>query len=157
MCSSDLCLLQEVPILPSALTVRRDAFTRAGGFDEAWRSFEDWEFLIRFSETRVFGYVDRALTVVRVSSDSLHRVAAMRGRLALIRLLLDRRRQLAHDPAAVAAINRGIAHQRKTIGWHYSGAGQPRAAARNTASVAAPGRTLRRDGSIGRASCRERV
>ena len=41
-----LILLQEVPIKPSALTIRRAAFNAVGGFDEIWSSSEDWEFLI---------------------------------------------------------------------------------------------------------------
>jgi glycosyltransferase involved in cell wall biosynthesis len=126
-----LCLLEEAPILPSTLVVRRDAFERVGRFDEAWRSFEDWEFLIRFSAREPIGYVDRPLTVMRISTDSLHRVSALRGRTALISHLLAKRGELPADTAAVKAINRGVRHQRKMLGWHFVETGQWTLAARN--------------------------
>src|SRR5262249_985850 len=74
-----LTLLQEVPIKPSALTVRRAAFAAVGGFDERWSSSEDWEFLIRFAAQRTFGYIDRGMTILRIGEDSLHRMDQARG------------------------------------------------------------------------------
>src|SRR5919109_1977513 len=66
-----LCLLQEVPIKTPALIVRRSALARVGGFDEGWRSAEDWEFLLRFARRASLLYVDTALAVIRILPDSL--------------------------------------------------------------------------------------
>jgi glycosyltransferase involved in cell wall biosynthesis len=126
-----LSLLQEIPILPSALMVRREAFERTGGFDESWRSFGDWEFCLRFARTERFGYIDAPLTTLRISPDSIHRLDAVRGRTATIELMLRERERAKADPEALAAIRRGVAHQRKHIGWYYRKMGRPGAAARN--------------------------
>src|SRR5919204_1015723 len=61
-----LCLLQEVPIKMPALTVRGSALERVGGFNEAWTSSEDWEFLLRFPRRESLVYVDRPLAVVGI-------------------------------------------------------------------------------------------
>ena len=126
-----LSLLQEIAVLPSALMVRRDAFERTGRFDESWRSFGDWEFCLRFARTERFGYIDVPLTTLRVSPDSIHRVDAVRGRTATIALLLRERARVRGDREALAAIRRGVAHQRKHISWYYAETGRPGAAARN--------------------------
>lgn len=126
-----LCLLQEIPILPSTLTVRRESFERVGRFDRAWRAFEDWEFLLRFVKTERVGYIDRPLALYRISSDSLHRVKSIPGRTAIIALLRRERHGLAGDPEALAALRRGIIHQRKTIAWHSEDAGRPGVAFRS--------------------------
>ena len=82
-----LCLLQEVPIKTPALTVRRSALARVGGFDERWTSSEDREFLLRFARRESLLYLDRPLAVIRVSTDSLRRDDQERGELTMLRLL----------------------------------------------------------------------
>jgi glycosyltransferase involved in cell wall biosynthesis len=125
-----LILLEEVPIKPSALTLRRAAFERTGGFDEGWSSSEDWEFLLRFARAHRIGYLDRPLAVLRVGADSLHRVDQARGEQAMIRLLRRERRLLRGDREAVAAVQRGLVSRVKHFGWHYLDTGRPGAAAR---------------------------
>jgi glycosyltransferase involved in cell wall biosynthesis len=124
-----LTLLQEVPIKPSALTVRRPAFTAVGGFDERWSSSEDWEFLIRFAAQRSFGYIDRSMTILRIGADSLHRLDQVRGDQAMIALLQRHQRLLRHDREACAAIRRGLITRTKHFGWHYTANGRRRDAA----------------------------
>jgi glycosyltransferase involved in cell wall biosynthesis len=124
-----LVLLEEVPIKPSALTLRRAAFTAVGGFDEMWSSSEDWEFLIRFAARYAFGYIDRAMTLLRVGSDSLHRVDQARGEQAMIALLQRQQRVLRHDRDACVAIRRGLIARTKHFGWHYTTRGRRRDAA----------------------------
>jgi glycosyltransferase involved in cell wall biosynthesis len=124
-----LILLQEVPIKPSALTVRRTAFERAGAFDESWSSSEDWEFLLRFARDHRIGYVDRPLAVLRVGDDSLHRVDQARGERAMIRLLLRERAMLRSDHEALEAVQRGLVSRVKHYGWHYVDVGRRSAAA----------------------------
>jgi glycosyltransferase involved in cell wall biosynthesis len=124
-----LVLLEEVPIKPSALTMRRSAFEKAGRFDETWSSSEDWEFLLRFAHAHRFGYIDLPLALLRVGDDSLHRTDQARGDSAMIRLLLRERQLLRADPEARAAVHRGLVTRAKHFGWHHSDAGRRGAAA----------------------------
>jgi glycosyltransferase involved in cell wall biosynthesis len=124
-----LVLLEEVPIKPSALTVRRAAFTAVGGFDEMWSSSEDWEFLIRFASRYSFGYIDRAMTVLRIGADSLHRLDQARGDHAMIGFLRRQQRLLRNDREACAAIRRGLITRTKHFGWHCCAHGRRRDAA----------------------------
>ncbi|PYO23465.1 MAG: hypothetical protein DMD85_09185 [Candidatus Rokuibacteriota bacterium] len=124
-----LCLLQEVPIKTPALTVRRSALERAGGFNEAWTSSEDWEFLLRFARRESLVYVDRPLAVIRISADSLHRRDQERGELMMLRLLASERRRVA-DPEARRAATVGIVERAKHLSWYYRDRGRRLAAAR---------------------------
>ena len=114
-----LCLLEEVPVKPSALVVRRAAFERVGGFDEAWRSSEDWEFLLRLARHHRFAYLDRPLAVLFISPDSLHIVEQSRGEDAMIRLLSRQRERLAGDREALSAVRRGLISRTKHHAWHH--------------------------------------
>jgi glycosyltransferase involved in cell wall biosynthesis len=114
-----LCLLEEVPIKPSALTLRRTAFERVGGFDEAWSSSEDWELLLRLARAHRFAYIDEPLAVLHISPDSLHLVDQTRGETAMIRLLARERASLADDAEALAAVRRGLVTRVKHFGWYY--------------------------------------
>jgi len=114
-----LCLLEEVPIKPSALTLRRAAFERVGGFDEAWSSSEDWELLLRLARAHRFAYIDEPLAVLHISPDSLHLVDQTRGETAMIRLLARERASLADDAEALAAVRRGLVTRVKHFGWYY--------------------------------------
>jgi hypothetical protein len=114
-----LCLLEEVPIKPSALMLRRRAFDTAGGFDETWSSSEDWEFLLRLARTHRFAYLDRPLAVLFISPDSLHIVDQSRGEAAMIRLLLRERLDLADDDEALAAVRRGLVRRSMHFAWYH--------------------------------------
>ena len=124
-----LCLLEEVPIKPSALTIRRAAFDAVGGFDETWSSSEDWEFLLRLAREHRFAYLDRPLAVLHISPDSLHILDQSRGETAMIRLLVRERAALGDDVEALAAVRRGLVTRIKHFAWHYSDAGSRRRAA----------------------------
>ncbi|MBI2216265.1 MAG: glycosyltransferase [Candidatus Rokubacteria bacterium] len=115
-----LVLLEEVPVLPTAFTIRTSAFDVVGSFMESWRSFSDWEFLVRFARRFRFGYIDRPVAIVRISSDSIHRVHAVFGRTAMLRLLHRERLRHAEDPEAAAAARRGIIRLRRHLGWSYA-------------------------------------
>jgi hypothetical protein len=114
-----LCLLEEVPIKPSALTLRRRAFDAVGGFDETWSSSEDWEFLLRLARAHRFAYLDRPLAVLFISPDSLHIVDQSRGEAAMIRLLLRERLSLSDDDEALAAVRRGLVRRCMHLAWHH--------------------------------------
>src|SRR5438105_1351985 len=123
-----LCLLQEVPIKTPALTLRRSALQRVGGFNEAWTSSEDWEFLLRFARRESLVYLDRPLAVIRTSADSLHRRDQERGELTMLRLLAGERRRVA-DPEARRAATVGIVERAKHLSWYYRDRGRRLAAA----------------------------
>jgi glycosyltransferase involved in cell wall biosynthesis len=125
-----LCLLEEVPIKPSALTVRRRAFEAVGGFDETWSSSEDWEFLLRLARAHRFAYIDRPLAVLFISPDSLHIVDQSRGEAAMIRLLLRERLTLTGDSVALAAVRRGLVRRTMHYAWHHVDHGRRLAAFR---------------------------
>jgi hypothetical protein len=114
-----LCLLEEVPVKPSALVVRRAAFDRVGGFDETWTSSEDWEFLLRLARDHRFAYLDRPLAVLFISPDSLHIMDQSRGEEAMIRLLTREQERLTDDREALAAVRRGLVSRVKHCGWHH--------------------------------------
>jgi len=119
-----LVLLEEVPIKPSALVVRRRTFERVGRFDETWSSSEDWDFLLRFARLHRFGYIDLPLAVLRVGDDSLHRTDQAAGDSAMIRQLIRERRSLRGDRQARGAVRRGLVSRVKHFGWHHTDAGR---------------------------------
>ena len=63
-----LCLLEEVPIKPTAVLIRRNVLDTVGGYDNSWLSGEDWELYLRISKCYRFGYTNRKLATMRVYS-----------------------------------------------------------------------------------------
>jgi hypothetical protein len=109
--------------------VRRSALERVGGFNEAWTSSEDWEFLLRFARRASLVYVDRPLAVIRLCPDSLHRRDQERGELTMLRLLASERRRVA-DPEVRRAATLGIVERAKHLSWYYRDRGRRMAAVR---------------------------
>ena len=124
-----LCLLREVPIKTPALSIRRSALQRMGGFDERWTSSEDWEFLLRLVREHSLVYLDVPLAVIRVSPDSLRRGDQERGELAMLHLLARERRR-ASDPEMRRAAGAGIVERAKHLSWYYRDRGRRVAAMR---------------------------
>ena len=129
-----LCLLQEIPIKTPALTVRRSALERVGGFDERWTSSEDWEFLLRLARSESLLYLDRPLAVIRVSTDSLRRGDQERGELTMLQLLAAEYHRLS-DPEARRAAAAGIVERAKHLSWYYRDTGRRRDAMRTCLSA----------------------
>jgi len=123
-----LCLLQEAIVKTPALTVRRRVLESVGGFDVSWRTSEDWELLLRLAQATPFGYIDRPLAMIRVSTDSLHRVEQACGDRRMLQLLAAYRRA-AGDPEVRAAVRRGIFDRARHLSWHHRDAGRRWAAA----------------------------
>ena len=91
-----------------------------GGFDAAWRSWEDWELFLRLSAAGVrLAYVDRPLVTLMISPDSLHVLDSVRGQQTMLRLLRQERARTRNDADAAAAVGRGIRRLRLRIGWRY--------------------------------------
>jgi glycosyltransferase involved in cell wall biosynthesis len=114
-----LCLLEEVPIKPTALLVRRRVLDEIGGYDEAWCSGEDWELYLRIAKRYGFGYVDRKLAIMRVLADSTLAKYQEQDKSSLLRLALSEKKALAHDGEALQVVNRSIYHHSKDLGWIY--------------------------------------
>lgn len=69
-------LLRNVIGAPTML-IKREAFLQSGGFDTAYQSLEDWEFVIRFSKNNLIGYVsDYLMDVYMLDGGISSRVGA---------------------------------------------------------------------------------
>lgn len=69
-------LLRNVIGTPTML-IKREAFLQSGGFDTAYQSLEDWEFVIRFSKNNLIGYVsDYLMDVYMLDGGISSRVGA---------------------------------------------------------------------------------
>jgi len=103
-----LCLLEEVPIKPTVLLLKRELFNKVGLFDLTALGCEDWEFLLRLSYVACFGYVDAPLAIQRRTPDAVHRKYWQQDRVFLISLFRREKLGLKDDQEAIAAVNRGI-------------------------------------------------
>jgi len=119
-----LCLLEEVPIKPTALVVKKEMFSKAGNFDQSWPSGTDWDLFLRFSRIGRFGYINRALAIQRRTSDATHLKFREKDKLFLLNVFLNERMKLGGDEEALAAVNRGILGHCKDLGWDYLHSGQ---------------------------------
>jgi glycosyltransferase involved in cell wall biosynthesis len=114
-----LCLLEEVPIKPTVLLLKREIFQKVGPFDLTALGCEDWEFLLRLSRVACFGYVDLVLGAQRRTPDAVHRKYWQQDRAFLISLFRREKVSLKKDQAAIAAINRGISTHCTNLGGSY--------------------------------------
>jgi hypothetical protein len=118
-----LCLLQEVPIKPTALLVKREMFNRVGLFDLGALGCEDWEFLLRLANVACFGYLDAPLAIQRRVPDAIHRKYWQEDRAFLLSLFRREKVALKGDPEAVAAVNRGISLHCSDLAGSYRDSG----------------------------------
>jgi glycosyltransferase involved in cell wall biosynthesis len=123
-----LCLLEEVPIKPSALVIRKQILDDVGGFDEGWPSGTDWDLLLRCAGTVRFGYVDAPLVVQRRTGDATHRQFREQDKLFLLSIFLKQKLALEHDHVALRAVNRGICKHYDSLAWIYLESGRGRGA-----------------------------
>jgi GT2 family glycosyltransferase len=103
-----LCLLEEVPIKPSAVLLRREVFSRAGMFNEAWPSGTDWDLFLRISRHYSFGYVDRPLVIQRICGDSTLLGNQVKDKTFLLEVFTQEKLTMNEDHAALAAVRRGL-------------------------------------------------
>jgi glycosyltransferase involved in cell wall biosynthesis len=114
-----LCLLEEVPIKPTVLLVKRAIFKKVGFFDLTALGCEDWEFLLRLAHVACFGYVDAPLGIQRRTPDAIHRKYWQQDRAFLISLFRREKVALKEDQEAIAAVNRGIFTHCTNLGGSY--------------------------------------
>lgn len=119
-----LCLLREVPIKPTALTIRRTSALSTPLFDESWPSGNDWKFLLDFSRQFRFGYIDRPLAVLRVQDDATHRLHRASDLARIIEMLRAEMNPLSADREVVEAAHWGISDLTKHLSWYYLEKGQ---------------------------------
>jgi glycosyltransferase involved in cell wall biosynthesis len=118
-----LCLLEDVPIKPSAILMRRDAVMQAGQFREV-RSGEDWDFFLRLSRNSRFGYIDEVLVTQRNLGDSVYDRYRNDDKIFLIAALTEEKSAVKDDREAVAAVNRGLRTHYKSLSGNYMTSGQ---------------------------------
>jgi glycosyltransferase involved in cell wall biosynthesis len=121
-----LCLLEEIPIKPSALVAKRELFERLGGFDETWPSGTDWDLLLRFSHSASFGYIDSPLVVQRRTGDATHQLYLEQDKLFLLDVFRKEKAKISNDNEALRAINRGISSHCCNLGYYYLRSGAQR-------------------------------
>ena len=118
-----LCLLEDMPAKIQAVTLRRSSLADMDLFREDFAAGEDWEFLLRFSRSHVWGYIARPLVTQQVMPDStLGRHSTEDARLLMGRFI-EEKRSLKGDPEGMRAVSRGIAHHGRRLGWLYLHAG----------------------------------
>jgi glycosyltransferase involved in cell wall biosynthesis len=114
-----LCLLEEVPIKPTVLLVKREILAKVGPFDLTALGCEDWEFLLRLARVACFGYVDAPLGSQRRTPDAIHRRYWQQDRAFLISLFRREKVALKQDQEATAAVNRGISTHCTNLAGSY--------------------------------------
>jgi glycosyltransferase involved in cell wall biosynthesis len=114
-----LCLLEEVPIKPTVLLVKKNIFERVGLFDLTALGCEDWEFLLRLAHAACFGYVDMPLAIQRRTPDAIHQKYWQQDRAFLLSLFRREKAALQNDPQAIAAVNRGISTHCTNLAGSY--------------------------------------
>jgi GT2 family glycosyltransferase len=87
----------------ACLLVRKDAWRKAGGYDETMREgYEDWEFSVRLAEAGYRGYgVPKPLFVYRVSEDGLMMSRSSQLHAKLWRRIRERHKKLYQLPAVL--------------------------------------------------------
>ena len=129
-----LCLVQEFPIKPSALVMRKAAVDAAGRFNEDWICGEDWEFLLRLAEVTDFGCIREPLVIIRQFSDASRKdyeqavssLTSIQRRLDLrLRLLTDKKRKFKNHAEGLRGVRNGIVWHVNILGYEYCKAGRP--------------------------------
>jgi glycosyltransferase involved in cell wall biosynthesis len=114
-----VCLLEEIPIKPSACVVRRTVFGEVGVFNEAWPSGTDWDLFLRMSRAFSFGYINLPLVSMKWSADATHRKYWEKDKLFLIGLFTKEKRDSGGGPEIVDAINRGLLKHYSDLALFY--------------------------------------
>ncbi len=125
-----LCLLREVHIKPTALTVRFSTLQQAGRFNEDWRAGSDWEFLIRLARVCRFGYIDEPLAVLRLQTDATHRVYRVENLTMKLALYKQELLQLKEDMEAAEAVKWSYCNLSRHLAWAHQARGNDDQAAK---------------------------
>jgi glycosyltransferase involved in cell wall biosynthesis len=121
-----LCLLEEVPVKPTATAMKRTLFGKTSGFNESWPSGTDWDLFLRMSQLTDFGYIDEPLVLQRRTSDATHQKFREKDKIFLLQTFLREKTKLRNDPQAIQAVNRGISSHCLILAGLYFAAGERR-------------------------------
>ncbi len=113
------CLLEELPVKPSAFAVRLSTLSQAGRFDETLRSGEDWELFLRLSQSTTWAYIDAPLVTLVVREDATHLRFFCEDKHNLIRILQHERRRCRHRKDAQRAVKKGLVRQYTQLYWFH--------------------------------------
>jgi len=123
-----LWLLEEVPVKPTAMVVRRHLLQSAQPFNERWPSGTDWDLVLRLSRVASFGYIDASLAVQRRTADATHQKFREQDKRFLLSIFLKEKSTIRNDREAMQAVNRGISNHYNSLAWIYRESGQRRKA-----------------------------
>ena len=114
-------LLQEIPVKPSALSIRRDVVTKVGPFSENMICGEDWDYLLRLCRNHTAAYLDFPLVTLNVSKNSLHIEKKEEDAKGVIEMLKIYKLDLVNSSMKylVPSVNRGIGNAHKHLAWYY--------------------------------------
>jgi glycosyltransferase involved in cell wall biosynthesis len=99
----------------ATLMVRRDVWAEIGPLDPAYRRFEDWDWLMRFTRRHALGMLGRPLACVRFSA----RPARQQVMEGLARLQSHHGDLLAREaPALARRFRAGVAMERAAMAFH---------------------------------------
>jgi glycosyltransferase involved in cell wall biosynthesis len=119
-----LCLLEEVPIKPTATVMKRTLFAKTAGFNESWPSGTDWDLFLRMSQLTDFGYINEPLVLQRRTPDATHQKFREKDKIFLLQTFLEEKAKLGNDPEAIQAVNRGISSHCMILAGLYFAAGE---------------------------------
>jgi glycosyltransferase involved in cell wall biosynthesis len=114
-----LCLLEEVPLKPTTTLVRREVLETVGGYDESWRSGEDWELYLRICRNYRFGFLNERLATMRVQDDSTLGRMQEHDKVSLLAWEAREKKAIKGDDEACAAINRAMLGHYDILGHTY--------------------------------------
>ena len=103
------------------LTLRRDVFDRAGGFDEDLPALEDWDLMLRIAQIGPVAFVDDDLVVQRMSGNSITRSNSKRL-TAQARIIVKHADLLAGYPDVLAHHHHRLAGGYRLAGDHSKAA-----------------------------------
>lgn len=112
------CLLKELPVRTSTVTMRSETQRTVGLFDPAVVCCDDWDYFLRISKSHRFAYLDGPLAIIHVLGDALHRRAYIEDKHAMLKVLW-REWSLTVDPETKKAIRTGIASRWCHLGWEH--------------------------------------
>ncbi|MFC5342760.1 glycosyltransferase family 2 protein [Brevundimonas staleyi] len=118
-------VLNDPPIIPSTVVLRRSALEVAGGFDEAVTVFEDTDLFIRMSRACRFALVDAPLTLKRYRTSSI--TGGRKDLMAHHALVAFR--ATATEPRLLPLVPRRLSERARKLGNQHLLMDDPKAAA----------------------------
>jgi glycosyltransferase involved in cell wall biosynthesis len=111
------CLVQELPIRPSAFAVRRRAL--AGRlFNEDRQIAEDWEFCLQLAKREAFGFIDAPLMQLRIWGEGQHYVDRRYTLSKCIELLKEEMALPSLTARQRSAVRKGFGQMYSMLGWY---------------------------------------